>query len=175
MEPSLDWLSSYGRLHVEKNRVVVETSVEKLRDIAVKLSSQGFDHVASLTVVDLPKEGKFKLIYVVESYSKPDLLVEIVVEVPRSEPRVPSLVDVWPSLVLQERENWEMFGVVFEGHPDLRHLLLPPDWPDGVYPLRKDFVVKEEPITAPPELQKKAEELARQQQSSEGSSSGGSS
>ncbi len=156
-----DAFTPLGRVRRQDGVVVVETSVDKLREAARIAVEHGFDHVASLTVVDLVKEGKLRLIYVAENYEEPGVLLEIIVEVPRSEPRVPSLVDIWPSLILQERENWEMFGVVFEGHPDLRHLLLPPDWPEGVYPLRKDFVVKEEPIMAPPELQKKAEELAK--------------
>ncbi len=156
-----DAFAHLGRVRRQGDIIVVETSVDKLRDAARVAVEHGFDHVASLTVVDLVKEGKLRLVYVAENYEEPGVLLEIIVEVPRSEPMVPSLVDIWPSLVLQERENWEMFGVVFEGHPDLRHLLLPPDWPEGVYPLRKDFVVKEEPIMAPPELQRKAEELAK--------------
>ncbi len=155
-------LQGLGRVSVREGVVRVEVEVSRLREAAERIASMGFDHVASLTVVDRLKEGRFELIYVAESYDNPGVLVELVTRVPRGEPRVPSLLDVWPSLVWQERENWEMFGIEFEGHEGLhRHLLLPPDWPDNVHPLRKDFVVKEEPIMAPPELQKKAEELAK--------------
>ena len=155
-------LGDLGRTSVKEGVVRLEVDVGRLREAARRVAELGFDHVASLTVVDRVKEGRFELIYVAESYDNPGVLVEIVTRVPRSEPRVPSLVDIWPGVAWQERENWEMFGVEFEGHEGLhRHLLLPPDWPDNVHPLRKDFVVKEEPIMAPPELQKRAEEIAK--------------
>ncbi|AEM38954.1 NADH dehydrogenase (ubiquinone) 30 kDa subunit [Pyrolobus fumarii 1A] len=154
-------LATLGKLAEKDGHLILETSVERLERVAEVLVEEGYDHVASLTVVDLPKEGKLQVTYVVESYSNPHRLVFVRLEVPRSDPRIPSLVKVWPSLELQERENWEMFGIEFEGHPDLRHLLLPPDWTPGVYPLRKDFVVKEEPFMAPPDLQKRAEEIAK--------------
>jgi len=161
LDEMLRELSRVGRVSTRDNMVIVEVGADKLREAASLLVKHGFDHVASLTVVDLVKEGRFRIDYVAESYDNPLRIVVLRTFVPRNEPKVPSLIDIWPSVELQERENWEMFGIVFEGHPDLRHLLLPDDWPPGTYPLRKDFVVREEPIMAPPELQKRAEEVAR--------------
>ena len=56
----------------------------------------------------------------------------------RESPKVPSLTDVWTGADYHERETFEMLGIVFEGHPDLRRLLLPEDWND-IPPLRKDY------------------------------------
>jgi Ni,Fe-hydrogenase III component G len=63
------------------------------------------------------------------------------VPLPREAPVVPSICGLIPSASLFERELMEMFGVVCEGTPDPRRLFLPDDWPDGTYPLRKDFIV----------------------------------
>ena len=57
-----------------------------------------------------------------------------------SEPAVPSVSGIWPSANWQEREVYDMFGIVFGGHPDLRRLIMPDDW-EG-HPLRKDFPVQ---------------------------------
>jgi NADH-quinone oxidoreductase subunit C len=56
----------------------------------------------------------------------------------KANPRMPSLNDVWPSCEYHEREVYEMFGVVFEGHPDLRRLLLPEYWMD-MPPMLKEY------------------------------------
>jgi NADH-quinone oxidoreductase subunit C len=60
------------------------------------------------------------------------------VQLPRSEPRVATLEDIWKSANWMEREIFDLLGVTFEGHSDLRRILMPEDWPG--HPLRKDFV-----------------------------------
>ncbi|NOZ88637.1 MAG: NADH-quinone oxidoreductase subunit C, partial [Crenarchaeota archaeon] len=87
-----------------------------------------------------------RVVYHFTSSRSPSSLVALEVEVPRGEPRLPSISDVYPAAELQEREQREMLGVEFEGLRDRRHLLLPEDWPEGVYPLRKDFRVPDEPF-----------------------------
>lgn len=66
------------------------------------------------------------------------------VQVPAEEPTLPSLVDVHPGLGNPEREAFDMFGIVFEGHPDMSRILMPEDW-EG-YPLRKDYPVGRIPV-----------------------------
>ncbi len=127
---------------------------ENLVEAASRLKKAGFDHVKSLTVVDYKAEDKFKIVYHASSYLNEDLakaIVGIGTEVPRSNPKVPTLVYVWRSVEFQEREVFEFFGIEFEDHPDLRLLLLAPQIAEKK-PLRKDFIVKEEPIirTKPP-------------------------
>ncbi|RLF35300.1 MAG: hypothetical protein DRN03_05445, partial [Thermoplasmata archaeon] len=63
---------------------------------------------------------------------------------PRDNPSLPSLREVWLGVHFHERETWEMLGVKFEGHPELRRFLLQEDWEEGVYPLRKEFKLKPE-------------------------------
>ncbi|GBD93065.1 NAD(P)H-quinone oxidoreductase subunit J [bacterium BMS3Abin05] len=63
------------------------------------------------------------------------------VEVPRENPAIPSICDLWRTADWHEREVYDLFGIVFLNHPDLRRLLLPEDW-EG-YPLRKDYVTPE--------------------------------
>ncbi len=102
----LDALRRLGRVEEREGEIRVHLGVEALREAARLLAEHGFDHVATLTVVDEVKKGKLRLIYVAESYEEPGLLVSLVVELDRREPRVPSLHDIWPSLLWQERENW---------------------------------------------------------------------
>jgi NADH-quinone oxidoreductase subunit C len=70
--------------------------------------------------------------------------VRLRVQVPADDPTLPSLFDVYPGTEAMEREVYDMFGIVFTGHPDLTRILMPDDW-EG-HPLRKDFAVGRIPV-----------------------------
>lgn len=135
---------------VEEGKGVVHVfvPVDRIVDAARKLKEIGFDHVKDVTAVDYPKENVIKIIYHASSYSDVELsryIVGLGYSIPRDRERVPSLYYVWTTADFLEREIYEGFGIVFEGHPDLRPLLLSPPVAE-LKPMRKDFVVKEEPI-----------------------------
>ncbi len=71
--------------------------------------------------------------------------IRVICEVPASDLTVPSITEVYPGMNFGEREAFDMFGVVFEGHPELTRILMPDDW-DG-HPLRKDYPVARVPVT----------------------------
>jgi NADH-quinone oxidoreductase subunit C len=66
-------------------------------------------------------------------------VISIRCSLPRDAPSVPTITDVFPAANLYEREVHDLLGITFEGHPDPRPLLLYEDWPEGEYPLRKDW------------------------------------
>jgi NADH-quinone oxidoreductase subunit C len=94
-----------------------------------------FDGLSSLTVVDWPdRVPRFWVAY--ELYSMTHRhRVRVKVGLPAEDPRVASVTPMFPTANWHEREAWDFFGVVFEGHPDLVRILLPDDW-EG-FPLRK--------------------------------------
>ncbi len=72
-------------------------------------------------------------------FARPGVVVTVKTHVARQSPAVRTITEVYPGATLYEREVHDILGVKFEGHPDPRRLVLPDDWPDGVYPLRKDW------------------------------------
>lgn len=96
-----------------------------------------FDQLSCVTGIDNGVEAKtMEVIY--HLYSIPNnLSLALKVILPREHPVVPTLSSVWRSANWMERETYDMYGIVFEGHPDLRRILMPADW-EG-YPLRKDY------------------------------------
>ncbi|MFP3293570.1 MAG: NADH-quinone oxidoreductase subunit C, partial [Nitrososphaeria archaeon] len=134
---SVEQLKGYLELQVDPGRLV---------DAARRLKEAGFDHVKSVTAVDYPAKKQIKVIYHVSSMLDEELaryVVGLATSVDRDDPVVPSLVGVWLSAEFHEREVYEYFGVRFDGHPDLRPLLLTPDLAAQKI-LRKDFKVVEE-------------------------------
>ncbi|MBW8010774.1 MAG: NADH-quinone oxidoreductase subunit C [Chloroflexi bacterium] len=97
-----------------------------------------FEMLSSQTAVDYwPQEKpRFHLIYQFNSYAQKARL-EVRVPLDGDSPVVNSVVSVFPNANWHEREIWDLFGIRFEGHPDLRRILMPHDW-EG-YPLRKDY------------------------------------
>ncbi|MCE4617420.1 MAG: NADH-quinone oxidoreductase subunit C [Desulfurococcales archaeon] len=131
-----------------KGFIKVKVPLEQWEEAAKALASNGFDHVKTVTIVDYKARGVFEVAYHVSSFLDTGLakyIIELSTEIPRDNPVVKSLVGIWPSAEFLERESFEFFGVVFEGHPDLRPILLL-DEVVAKHPLRKDFVVKEEGI-----------------------------
>lgn len=84
---------------------------------------------------DVPRE-RFELVVGLLNLSDASR-VRMRVQVPDSDPHVPSIVDIYPGADAMEREVYDMFGILFDGHPDLTRILMPEDW-EG-HPLRKDF------------------------------------
>jgi NADH:ubiquinone oxidoreductase subunit C len=123
-------------------RVTVTFEKDHVLDIAKFMRDElGFDHVKGVAGVDYPAQKKLEVLYFIASYSKPeiqDIIVILKTELPRDNPVVNSVVSIWPSAHFHERETFEMFGVKFEGHPDLRKLLTLDNW-EGPPPMLKDI------------------------------------
>jgi NADH-quinone oxidoreductase subunit C len=83
----------------------------------------------------LPREPRFEVIYHLLSIEHV-CRVALKVRVHEADPRVPTVTGVWPTANWHERETWDFYGIVFDGHPDLTRILLPDDWQG--WPLRKD-------------------------------------
>ena len=90
-----------------------------------------------------PEEPRFDVVYQLRSLQHNDTC-RLIVRVPEDDPSVPSLEGMFAGMDWHERETYDLFGILFTGHHDLRRLLLPADW-DG-HPLRKDYVSFGEPI-----------------------------
>lgn len=105
-----------------------------------------FDYLSDLTAVDYEEEG-FQVVYHLLSLGtqvdRTHRKLAVKINVPRSEPKTPSVVHVWPTANFLEREVYDLMGIVFEGHPDLRRILLREDWVG--HPLRKDYVDRRPP------------------------------
>ncbi len=98
-----------------------------------------FDYLVCLSGVDF-NDGNLGVVYHLSSMQMRHRIV-LKVKVPKDKPEVPSVESVWKSANWHEREAFDLFGVVFLDHPDLRRILLPDDW-EG-FPLRKDYKVQE--------------------------------
>jgi NADH-quinone oxidoreductase subunit C len=95
-----------------------------------------FDCLMNLSAIDWPKKNEIQVVYHLWSYSKRHSFV-LKISLPREKPEVASLEPVWKAADWLEREQFDLLGVTFVGHPDLRRIMLPDDWVG--HPLRKDY------------------------------------
>jgi NADH-quinone oxidoreductase subunit C len=99
-----------------------------------------FDFLAELTAVDFwPREPRFELVYILVS-TEHRHRARVKVRLFGDDAHVATVTGVWPAANWLEREVWDLFGIVFDEHPDPRRLLMPEDW-EG-FPLRKDYPVQ---------------------------------
>lgn len=100
-----------------------------------------FEVLSDLTALDWPKEEKIQVVYHLYSYVHKHQIV-LKVDLARDNPKLATVEGVWKAANWFEREVYDLFGVIFAGHSDLRRIMLPDDWVG--YPLRKDYVEQEE-------------------------------
>jgi NADH-quinone oxidoreductase subunit C len=122
---------------LDRKQAIVLVEAAQLRDVSRYCrDDEKFDMLTDLTAVDWPKrERRFDVILNLYSFSKNERL-RLKSHAREHEP-VPSVCAIWPAANWLERECYDMFGIVFEGHPDLKRILLPDEWQG--HPLRKDY------------------------------------
>lgn len=120
---------------IEFGDAVLTVPSDRVHSAAEDLRRLGFDRLGVVTAVDFVDE--IEVVWRLTSREHHAGLF-MRCRVPSSDARVSSVVDLWPAALWQERETYDLMGVVFEGHPDLRRILLPDDWVG--HPLRKDYV-----------------------------------
>lgn len=119
-----------------KQAIVVVAAGDLLEIARYCRDDESFNMLTDLTAVDWPKrEKRFDVILNLYSFRKNERL-RLKAHVGENEP-IASATPVWPAANWLEREAYDMFGIIFEGHPDLRRILLPDEWQG--YPLRKDY------------------------------------
>jgi NADH-quinone oxidoreductase subunit C len=119
------------------HRVIAKVRPEGVVEVCRLLRSFGFDHLSCVTCVDYDTE--LEMVYLLWSY-KEKCLIELRAGISGTEPKIHSVTSIWTGAEFHEREAYDMFGVLFEGCPNLTRVLLPEEW--TVFPLRKSFKVE---------------------------------
>jgi NADH-quinone oxidoreductase subunit C len=124
----------------ETTVVVPQEHLRRAAEYLVAEPSLRFSFLSDITTVDrFPLEPRFEVNYHLLSLDRRERL-RLKLRVAGNDPTVPSVTSIWPTANWHERENFDLFGIHFEGHPDLRRILMPDDW-EG-HPLRKDYPVE---------------------------------
>ena len=128
--------------HRDQATIIVDPA--KVGWVLERLRAKGFTFLASVHGVDYyPEEPRLGVLYELLDMERVDRIT-VKVRVHTDAADVPSVTPGWPTADHQEREVYDMFGVVFTGHPDLRRILMPEDY-EG-YPQRRDFPIGGEPV-----------------------------
>ena len=127
-----------------RGRATLVVNPQKIRTVVGHLQGKGYTMIASVHGVDYyPHEPRLGVVYEMLNRERVDR-ISVKARVHTEDPRIESVVDLFPGANFPEREVYDMFGVVFEGHPDLRRILMPEDY-EG-FPQRRDFPVGGEPV-----------------------------
>ncbi len=117
---------------------VLRLEREQLADFALAAKEAGFEVCSDITAVDWLRHRRVRFELVINLLSQQHhRRLRVLVPIPADDPTVSSVVAVWPGAAFAERETYDMYGIVFEGNPDLTRILMPDEW-EG-FPLRKDF------------------------------------
>ncbi|MEB3215173.1 MAG: NAD(P)H-quinone oxidoreductase subunit J [Nostocales cyanobacterium 94392] len=140
------WLTenefAHEALEADHNGIeVIKVEADFLLPICTALYAYGFNYLQCQCGIDLgPGEQLVSMYHLVKISDNADRPEEVRVKVflPRENPTVPSVYWIWKTADWQERESYDMFGIIYEGHPNLKRILMPEDWVG--FPLRKDYI-----------------------------------
>ena len=123
---------------------IIKGNRDFLIPLATALYAYGFNYLQCQCAYDAgPGEdlvSMYHLVKVSDDVEQPEE-IRLKVFVPRDDPRLPSVYWIWKSADFQERESYDMYGIIYEGHPNLKRILMPEDWVG--WPLRKDYISPE--------------------------------
>ncbi|HIK27297.1 MAG TPA: NAD(P)H-quinone oxidoreductase subunit J [Oscillatoriaceae cyanobacterium M7585_C2015_266] len=120
---------------------IIKVARQFLLPVATALYAYGFNYLQCQGGYDLGPGQELVSFYhliKVSDYAERPEEVRVKVFLPREDPRVPSVYWIWKAADWQERETYDMFGIIYEGHPNLKRILMPEDWVG--WPLRKDYI-----------------------------------
>jgi NADH-quinone oxidoreductase subunit C len=124
----------------DRQELTLTIAADKIRAAAETVQAAGYNFFEDVTAVDwFPSSPRFQLSYHIVSHSHKER-IRLRVLVDGENPSVESITSVWPSANFYEREVFDLFGVRFAGHPNLRRIMMPDEW-EG-HPLRKDYPVE---------------------------------
>jgi NADH-quinone oxidoreductase subunit C len=127
-----------------RNKAAVDVAPGQITNVLGFLRERGFGFLASVHGLDYyPEEPRLGVQYELLDMTAVDRIT-VRLRVPTDAPNVPSVTPDWPTADHQEREVFDMFGVIFDGHPNLRRILMPEDY-EG-HPQRRDFPIGGEPV-----------------------------
>lgn len=140
-------------LGLQLNKPLAIIKKEELLNAAKKVKEMGFDHLSVITGVDY--RDRFEVIYNFFSYEKKqNLVLKVILD--KDNPEADSLTSLWKGADWLERETYDLVGIKFKGHPDLKRILLPDGWMG--HPLRKDYDMGTEQFVT---LAENGEEIVR--------------
>jgi NADH/F420H2 dehydrogenase subunit C len=144
LDPVMDRFSE-ARWDISDREWLVDVDRSQLAELAEACRDAGFEMCVDVTAVDWFRRRRPRYQVVVNLIShQHQQRLRITTGVPHDDPVVPSLCPVYPGAGFAEREVYDLFGITFEGHPDLTRILMPDDW-EG-HPLRKDYAVGSVPV-----------------------------
>ncbi|HTY07770.1 MAG TPA: NADH-quinone oxidoreductase subunit C [Candidatus Edwardsbacteria bacterium] len=119
----------------QPRRMFLHVAPEHLVEACKVLRDQlGFYHLTTITGRDTG--DKLEALY---HFAQAGMVLTVRAQTGRAHPSLPTIIAVYPGATFYEREVHDMVGIVIDGHPDMRPLVLPEGWPDGIYPMRKDW------------------------------------
>ena len=122
-----------------EHRIFVTVPLAQSKEVIKYLKENfGMTHITTITAIDVG--DNIEVIYHLFSNG---VSINLRTSAPKDNPVIDTITDVLPGAILYEREIQDLLGIKVKDHPDPRRLVLPEDWPEGVYPLRKDWSPKE--------------------------------
>jgi NADH-quinone oxidoreductase subunit C len=123
-------------LHEFRGETTIIFDQKDLHNALGHFKNDGFNYLVDVSSAHYPDRGEIELIYLVRDL-KTRRQIRVKTALPVEDPRIESAFDIWAGADWPEREVYDLMGIIFEGHPDLRRILMPEDFED--FPLRKEY------------------------------------